>query len=560
MSTTHIDLVVTTALPYCNGDLHLGHIIEMIQADIWVRFQRLSGKTCLFLSGEDAHGTAIMLSAQQQGVSPDAFIESVYVRHRRDLSGFNIALDCFYTTHSPENQALSDTFFHRLSGKGDIEQKPIQQAYDISKGLFLPDRFIKGICPRCGAEDQYGDNCEVCGATYTSKELLAPRSVLSDATPVYRSSNHYFFRLAKYQALLEKWFTEAQLQPQVINKLKEWFGTGLRAWDISRDAPYFGFLIPGTTNKYFYVWWDAPMGYMAACQHYLSQRGQGDQFDALWGKDSQAELWHFIGKDIVYFHALFWPALLHAAAFRMPTGIVAHGFLMINGYKMSKSRGRFVRASDYLSVLDPEYLRYYFATKLGSSTEDINFNTDDFVARVNADLVGKLVNIASRCASFLNKYFEGQLSSTWDDDPQAAAHFDHAVALGPTIAAAYQEREYHQVVRQVMQYADRINRYIEQVQPWVLAKQDPQHPRIQSVCTVGVNAFYQMLIYLSPILPQLMARSAAFLCIDASQLSWDSVKTPLLNRKIAAFRPLIQRIEKDKVEQLFHAFREDPPL
>jgi len=534
-------ILVTHALPYANGEIHLGHLVEAIQTDIWVRFQRMQGHDCLFICGNDAHGTAIMLAAEKQDISPETLIERVHADHTQVFQNFFIDYDNFYTTHSPENKALSIDIYEKLKANGDITTKTITQAYDPEKELFLSDRFIRGNCPKCDTEDQYGDNCEACGATYSPSELKNARSALSGATPIEKESLHYFFELGNYSELLEKWLEEGRLQEHVVNKLKEWFTEGLRAWDISRDAPYFGFEIPDAPGKYFYVWLDAPVGYMASLKN-LCDRRDDINFDEYWNPNNDTELYHFIGKDIVYFHSLFWPAMLHGAGYRMPTAIFVHGFLTINGQKMSKSRGTFITANEYTKHLNPEYLRYYYAAKLTNQVEDIDFSFEDFTARVNADLVGKYVNLASRCAGFITKKFDGKLASELHDK----ALFDETAKAGEQIAEHYENLNYNRAVREIMALADRANQYVDHHKPWALAKEDGRESEIQAICTQGLNLFRQLSIYLKPILPATAERVEAFLNIPP--MLWEDRNKPLLDHTIEKFKPLMQRIASEHTE------------
>jgi len=541
-------ILVTSALPYANGPIHLGHLVEYIQTDIWVRFQKLQGHDCIYVCADDAHGTPIMLRAQLEGISPEQLIEAVGHEHRADFADFHVGFDNYHSTHSPENRELAELVYRRHQEAGHISTRTITQAYDPEKEMFLPDRFIKGECPRCGAADQYGDSCEACGATYSPTELKNAVSAVSGATPVERESLHYFFRLADFEPMLRAWTTAGHLQPEVANKLGEWFEEGLREWDISRDAPYFGFQIPDTEDKYFYVWLDAPIGYMASFRN-LCERS-GCDFDAYWGKDSRAELYHFIGKDIIYFHALFWPAMLAGAGMRTPTAIYAHGFLTVDGQKMSKSRGTFIKARTYLDHLNPEYLRYYFAAKLGSGVDDIDLNLEDFVARVNSDLVGKVVNIASRCAGFINKRFAGQLADSCSE-PGLYADF---VAAGDAIAADYEQREYSHALRKIMALADRANQYIDANKPWVLAKQEGREAAVQDVCSVGLNLFRVLLTYLQPVLPAMARAAESFLNIEP--LTWHAVTTPLTGHTINPFQPLMTRVEQEKIDAMLNDSRD----
>jgi len=532
-------ILVTSALPYANGPLHLGHMVEQIQTDIWVRFQKLRGHECHYVCASDAHGTPIMLKAEQEGISPEALIARVQASHRDDSGGFLVGFDNFHTTHSPENRHYTELFYERLLAAGYIARRPIQQAYDPVKNLFLPDRYIKGGCPRCSAPDQYGDSCEVCGATYGPTDLKNPVSVLSGATPVTRESEHFFFRLGAFEQMLREWTTSASVQPEIANKLAEWFEQGLQDWDISRDAPYFGFEIPREPGKYFYVWLEAPIGYMASAQDYCNRTGLS--FDDFWSAGSTAELHHFIGKDIAYFHTLFWPAMLHGAGYRRPTAVHCHGFLTVNGQKMSKSRGTFIMARTYLEHLDPEYFRYYIAGKLGPAVEDIDLNLEDFVLRVNSDLVGKVVNIASRCAGFISKRFDGKLGGA---DTALVAELTSAA---DTIAAHYEQREYAKAMRVVMGLADRANQYIDQEKPWQLAKDPAQEARVQAVCSTGIELFRVLMTYLKPVLPAMAARAEDFL---QSTLTWDALAAPLGAHTVAAFSPLMNRVDMDKVNAM----------
>lgn len=543
MSDTTRKMAVTYALPYANGSLHLGHLVGLIQTDFWVRFQKMQGNHCVFVCGCDSHGTPIMISAEKMNISPEQLIEDVRTEHKRDIDGFLVDLDNYHTTHSPENKALVDTVFNRHAAKGNINKRVIKQAFDPEKNMFLPDRYIKGECPRCGAKDQYGDSCEVCGATYAPTELKNPFSTLSGAKPIEKESEHYFFKLQNYADLLHAWTRNGHLQEQVTNKLDEWFEMGLQEWDISRDAPYFGFNIPGETKKYFYVWLDAPIGYMASFQN-LCERRPDLNFNDYWNNDSKTELYHFIGKDIMYFHTLFWPALLNGADFRMPTAIFCHGFLTIDGQKMSKSRGTFIKAHTYLQHLNPEYLRYYLATKLSDRIEDLDVNFDDFTQRVNSDLIGKFVNIASRCASFINKYFEGTLSSQLDL-PELQAEF---AKTGDMIAEKFEHREFSHAIRLIMGLADRANQYIDEKKPWSAIKDPALQAEVHDVCTMGINLFRILMIYLKPILPETAKKVEAFLNI--APLCWADKDKPLLNHTVNAFQPLAQRIDKAQIEAL----------
>ena len=549
-------MLVTSALPYANGPLHLGHLVEYIQTDIWVRYQRARGHECLYVCADDAHGTPIMLRAREDGISPEALIDAMLEEHRRDFADFAISLDNFHTTHSDENRHYSEYIYRRLTEVGAIAVRTIRQAYDPEAGMFLPDRYVRGTCPRCGAEDQYGDSCEKCGATYSPMELGNPVSVISGQTPVERDSEHYFVRLSEFEARLREWIGTSErgggVQREIANKLAEWFDAGLRDWDISRDAPYFGFEIPDAPGKFFYVWLDAPIGYMASFAHLCARRPELD-FDEYWGADSQRELYHFIGKDIAYFHTLFWPAMLMGSGFRAPTAVFCHGFLSVGGEKMSKSRGTFITARSYLDHLDPEYLRYYFACKLGPGIDDLDLNLDDFVQRVNADLVGKVVNIASRCAGFITRHFEGRLAAALP----APAMYEEFVAAGERIAAAYEGRDYGRAVRGIMALSDRANRYIDAEKPWVALRDPARRDEVQAVCTMGLNLFRVLVVYLAPILPMSAARVESFLNAPVSR--WQDAARPLLGTRIEAFRTLMRRIEARQVEALVEDSRAAPP-
>ena len=544
MSTTPRNILVTSALPYANAPLHLGHMLEQAQTDIWVRFQRSRGHHCRYVCADDAHGTAIMLSAEAANRTPEEHIAAIQARHERDSAGFLIQFDHYHSTHSPENQRWSETIFERLAAGGHIAVRDITQAYDPEKGLFLADRFIKGTCPKCKAPDQYGDNCEACGATYSPADLIDPVSALSGAAPIDKDSSHLFFQLGHFEGLLTDWINSGQLQPPIANKLKEWLEAGLQDWDISRDAPYFGFEIPGYPEKYFYVWLDAPIGYMAS--HEVLCREQGDDFDAYWLPGGDTELYHFIGKDIVNFHGLFWPAMLEAAGLRQPTAVYAHGFLTVNGVKMSKSRGTFILADTYLEHLDPEYLRYYFAAKLSGGVDDIDLNLDDFVQRVNSDLIGKVVNIASRCAGFLRKKFDNQMSDTCAE-PELVQPF---IDAGDEIAALYETREFNRAMREIIALADRANQYIDDKKPWVMAKDEALESEVQAVCSVGINLFRALATYLKPVLPAMAEKSEAFL---QCSLDWTALDAPLVAHELAPFEPLLQRVDADVVTAMVEA-------
>ena len=544
MNTVPRKILVTSALPYANGSLHLGHILEQVQTDIWVRFQRSQGNHCVYVCADDAHGTAIMLSAEKASITPEEQIAKIKNEHLEDSTGFLVSFDNYDSTHSEENRHWSEYIFKKLEDAGQIVVREIVQAFDEEKGLFLSDRFIKGICPKCKAPDQYGDNCEACGATYVPADLINPESALSGSVPVNKASNHIFFQLQKFNELLTEWTQGNSLQPAIANKLNEWIEMGLQDWDISRDAPYFGFEIPGYPNKYFYVWLDAPIGYIASCQNYCERTGE--DFDSYWQKNNDSELYHFIGKDIVNFHGLFWPAMLHSAGLRMPDAIYAHGFLTVDGTKMSKSRGTFIMASTYLDHLDPEYLRYYFAAKLSSGIDDIDLNLQDFVQRVNSDLVGKVVNIASRCAGFLRKKFDNRMSDTCVE-PELLQSF---IDSGADIAKLYEAREFNRAMREIIVLADRANQYIDEKKPWIIAKKEECAQDVQDVCSVGVNLFRVLLTYLKPVLPNMAERSEDFLNIN---VDWDNLKTPLVGHTLKEFKPLLQRIDPAQVEAMIEA-------
>ena len=542
MTTTERKMLVTSALPYANGHLHLGHLVEHIQTDIWVRTHKMLGIQCISVCGDDAHGTPIMLKAEQLGMTPEALIAEIKLSHESDFKGFAIDYDCYHTTHSAENEVLSCAIYERLQAGGNIIKKTISQAFDPEKLMFLPDRYVKGTCPKCGALDQYGDSCEVCGATYAPTDLLNPVSALSGATPIEKESEHYFFDLPRYEGLLKEWTSQGHLQAEVTNKLQEWFDAGLKQWDISRDAPYFGFQIPGTVDKYFYVWLDAPIGYMASFKKYCDE--QNLSFAEFWDADSTTELYHFVGKDIVYFHALFWPAVLAASGHRTPTCVFTHGFLTVNGQKMSKSRGTFLEARTYLAHLNPEYLRYYFAAKLNGRVDDLDLNFDDFTLRINSDLVGKVVNIASRCAGFINKRFDNRLSATLHDAPL----YDDLLAAKTTVIEAYIARDYARAIRLIMDCADKVNQYIDANKPWALAKDESRLDEVHAICSMGINLFRILLTYLKPVLPNMAQASELFL--NEKPLQWASIDKPLLNHSINKFEPLMQRVEPEKIQAL----------
>jgi len=541
-------ILVTSALPYANGPIHLGHLLEYIQTDIWVRFQKSRGEQCTYVCADDAHGTAIMLRAEKEGITPEQLIERISTEHQQDFSDFLISFDNYHSTHSPENKAFSTSIYEACLEKGKIETRRITQAFDPEKQLFLADRFVIGTCPKCKAEGQYGDNCEVCSATYNPMDLINPTSAISGATPVEKESEHFFFKLSEFSDFLKEWTRSGTLQPQIANKLAEWLDSGLQEWDISRDAPYFGFEIPNQPGKYFYVWLDAPIGYMASFKN-LCDRRDDLNFDDYWKAGSDTELYHFIGKDIVNFHALFWPAMLNCADYRTPTAVHAHGFVTVNGKKMSKSRGTFIKARTYLEHLDPEYLRYYFAAKLTNTVEDLDLNLDDFAQRVNSDLVGKVVNIASRCAGFITKRFEGKLAVECDEAALLAKFID----AGDEIAALYDAREFGKAIRKIMELADLANQYIDEKAPWVVAKEEGKEAELQQICSNGINMFRQLLTYLAPVLPAMVEKSEAFLNVT---LTWDARTTLLLDHSINKFKPMMTRVDLKKIDVMVEASKE----
>ena len=540
-------ILVTSALPYANAPLHLGHMLEQVQTDIWVRFQRSRGNHCQYVCADDAHGTAIMLSAEKQGVTPEAHIGNIKALHEADSAGFYISFDNYHSTHSPENKAWSETIFKRLEANDHIAVRSVVQAYDEVKGLFLADRFIKGTCPKCKTPDQYGDNCEACGATYSPTDVIDPISALSGSTPVEKASDHLFFKLSAFQALLADWVSGEQLQTPIANKLREWIDAGLQDWDISRDAPYFGFEIPGYPEKYFYVWLDAPIGYIASHQNLCARTG--DDFESFWQPGNDTELYHFIGKDIINFHGLFWPAMLASAGLRQPTAIFAHGFLTVDGTKMSKSRGTFIMASTYLDHLDAEYLRYYFAAKLSPNVDDMDLNLEDFIQRVNSDLVGKVVNIASRCSGFLRKRFDNEISTACSEP----AFINELIGAGDSIAALYEARDFQRAMREIIALADRANQYIDEKKPWVLAKEEGRDQEVQDACSVGINCFRVLMTYLKPVLPVMGKKSEKFLGLT---LNWTDLQGPLEGHKINKFSPLIQRIDPEAVTAMVEASKQ----
>lgn len=552
--TAHImntrKILVTSALPYANGSIHLGHLVEYIQTDIWVRFQKMRGHQVSYVCADDAHGSAIMLRAEKEGITAQQLIDYVRAEHSQDFADFYIEFDNYYSTHSPENKALSESIYLQLKANGYIATRPVTQYFDPEKQMFLADRFIKGTCPRCGAEDQYGDNCEKCAATYDATELKNPRSTISGAVPVLKESMHFFFKLPEFQTMLNDWTRSGTLQDSVANKLAEWLDAGLQEWDISRDAPYFGFEIPNEPNKYFYVWLDAPIGYMASFKKLCETRPELD-FDAYWNKDSKAEVYHFIGKDIVNFHALFWPAMLEGAGYRKPTGINVHGYLTVNGSKMSKSRGTFIKGRTYLDHLQPEYLRYYYASKLTQSVDDLDLNLQDFIQKVNSDLVGKVINIASRCAGFITKGNGGVLVGD-NVAPELWQSFQTAM---PSIAESYEKRDFSKAMREIMALADQANAWIADKAPWALNKQEGKQQEVQAICSLGINLFRLLILTLKPVLPELAKKAEAFL--NCQPLCWEDYSHYLENHQLNEFKPLMTRIEQAQIDAMVDASKED---
>ena len=549
MSPKPRQIVVTSALPYANGPIHIGHMLEYVQTDIWVRFQKLRGHDCIFVCADDAHGTPIMLRAQAEGISPEELIERMHREHLQDFTDFGVAFDNYYSTHSDENRYFAETIYTRLRDAGHIRTRVISQAYDPKAEMFLPDRFIKGNCPNCGTADQYGDNCENCGATYAPTDLKNPVSVVSGETPIEKDSEQYFFKLEDFEEMLKTWTRAGHIQTEIANKMDEWLNEGLKDWDISRNAPYWGFEIPDAPGKYFYVWLDAPIGYMASFKNWCTTNGH--DFDSYWREDSTTELHHFIGKDIARFHTLFWPAMLHGAGYRKPTAVYCHGFLMVDGQKMSKSRGTFIMARTYLDHLNPEYLRYYFAAKLGPGVDDIDLNLEDFTTRVNSDLVGKLVNIASRCAGFINKRFDSKLSAELADQSLSQQY----LAASETIADYYEKREFGKAMRDIMALADKVNQYIDEKQPWVVIKDSERMSEVQDICSIGLNCFRQLVILLKPVLPKLAEQAEAFL--NVAPLTWADLGNNLSDHQINRFTPLMTRIEPVFIERMIEATKED---
>jgi methionyl-tRNA synthetase len=541
------NILVTSALPYANAPLHLGHLVEYTQTDVWVRYQRMRGHQCLYVCASDAHGTPTMLRAEAAGIPADQLVQTVAEEHRRDFDRFHISVDNYLTTHSAENRELVERIYQRLQAAGHIVSREIEQAYDEQRRMFLPDRYVRGGCPVCKKPDQYGDSCENCGATYSPMDLIDPVSVVSGTRPSVRKSEHFFFRLASFEAELRDWVT-AHIDPTLVRKLDEWFDAGLKDWDISRDAPYFGFEIPGEPGKYFYVWFDAPIGYMASFLNLCRRTGM--EFDDFWTEGRGTELYHFIGKDIVYFHTLFWPAVLSGAGYRKPSGVFVHGFLTVDGQKMSKSRGTFIMASTYAKHLNPDCLRYYFAAKLGPSPDDLDLNLEDFVARVNSDLVGKLVNIASRCAGFVHRLADGKLA----DEPGDSGVLEAFTAEADAIASDYESLSYSRAVRRIMALADRANQYIDEHKPWLLAKDPSNAARVVEICTLGLNMFRVLILYLKPVVPELAERAEKFLGVEP--LEWNDLARTLLGTRIEPFQTLLERIDPKEVEAMLQETRD----
>ena len=535
-------ILVTSALPYANGSIHLGHLVEYLQTDIWVRNQKMSGNTCYYICADDAHGTPIMLKAKEIDVKPEELIQKTYQEHVKDFEDFGIEFDNYHTTHSEENREYSEFIYNSLKDNGDIKSQEIEQFYDESAKMFLPDRYIKGICPKCGAEDQYGDACEECGATYSPTELKKPISIISDTKPSTKKTEHFFFKLSNYTDYLKKWMKRDSVQSEIQNKLEEWLKDGLADWDITRDKPYFGFNIPGYDDKYFYVWLDAPVGYIASFKNMCDKKNIN--FDEFWNHESECELYHFIGKDIAYFHALFWPAMLEASNFRSPNSIYCHGFLTVDGEKMSKSRGTFFNARTYLNHLNPEYLRYYFASRLTNTIEDIDLNLSDFQARVNSDLVGKIINIGSRCARFINKDFGNELASELNNNKL----HDNIIENKNEIIKNYEDRKYSANIRLITSLADEVNKYLDEEKPWVQIKDNNNRRHVQKVCTDGLNMFKVLAGYLKPIIPDCVDKIEKIL--QCESISWENIDNQLISKKIDKFEPIINRIDSESIESM----------
>ncbi|MBM7074274.1 methionine--tRNA ligase [Shewanella sp. 202IG2-18] len=548
MAETKRKILATYALPYANGSIHLGHMLGFIKTDIWSRYQKLRGHECHFICADDAHGTPIMLSAQKQGISPEEMIAAIQKEHEADFADFRIEFDNYHSTHSDENRELASEIYLKLKANGHIKTRTISQLFDPEKSMFLPDRFVKGTCPKCKSEEQYGDNCDACGATYSPTDLLNPKSAVSGATPVMKDSEHYFFDLPAFEEMLKEWTHSGSLQQEMANKLNEWFEQGLQQWDISRDKPYFGFEIPEAKGKYFYVWLDAPIGYMGSFKNLCDKRGDLN-FDEFWSKDSTAEVYHFIGKDIMYFHSLFWPAMLNGSGYREPTNVYTHGFVTVNGAKMSKSKGTFIKARTYLDNLDPEYLRYYYAAKLSSRIDDLDLNLEDFAQRVNSDLVGKLVNLASRTAGFIKKRFDGKLAKL--EDTSLVEQF---IAKKDVIAECYESREFGKAMREIMALADIANAYVAEMEPWKLVKAEETLEQTHQVCSNALNLFRILATYLKPVLPRLSADVEAFLKIE---LTWESLEADFSGHEINAFKVMMQRVDMDKVAKMVDDSKEN---
>ena len=548
MANSQRKILVTSALPYANGPIHLGHMLEYIQTDIWSRFQKLRGHECHYICSDDAHGTPIMLKAQQMGIEPEEMIAQVNKEHQQDFADFNIQFDNFHSTHSVENRELSSAIYLKLRDAGFIKTRTISQLFDPEKSMFLPDRFVKGTCPKCQSEDQYGDNCDNCGATYNPTDLISPKSAVSGATPIMKESEHFFFDLPAFETMLSEWTRSGAIQEEIANKLAEWFDQGLQQWDISRDAPYFGFEIPDAPGKYFYVWLDAPIGYMGSFKH-LCDRREDLNFDDFWAKDSTAEVYHFIGKDIVNFHSLFWPAMLEGAGYRKPTSVYAHGYVTVNGAKMSKSKGTFIKARTYLDNLNPEYLRYYYAAKLSNRIDDLDLNLEDFAQRVNSDLVGKLVNLASRTAGFISKRFDGKLAKVSDSTLEQTF-----LSKQEIIAQLYENREYGKAMREIMALADMANAYVADAAPWQLIKDENKQDEAHQVCSNALNLFRILVTYLKPVLPKLADDVEAFLQFP---LTWDNLNADLADHKIAKFKALMQRIDMKSIVAIIEASKDN---
>ncbi len=535
-------IIVTSALPYANGSIHLGHLVEYLQTDIWVRSQKMSGNNCVYICADDAHGTPIMLKAQELKITPEKLIEQTYNEHVKDFSDFQIEFDNYYTTHSDENQKFSEYIYSELKSKGNIISKNIKQFYDEEAKMFLPDRYIKGDCPKCGAQNQYGDSCEECGATYSSIEVKNPKSTVTGTSPVTKETEHLFFKLSTYESFLKSWISEKTTQVEIKNKLDEWLSEGLADWDITRDEPYFGFKVPDMENKYFYVWLDAPIGYIASHKNFCDKTKQ--DFDECWEKDSAYELYHFIGKDIAYFHALFWPAMLEGSGFRKPNAVFCHGFLTIDGEKMSKSRGTFFNARTYLNHLSPEYLRYYFASRLTDKIEDIDLSFDDFQSRVNSDLIGKIINIGSRCAKFINQDFNNQLSDSSHNESLIESYLSNK----NDIVKNYEDRNFSTNIRLISKLADDANKYLDDEKPWVKIKNEKDKILVQKICTDGLNLFKILIGYLKPVLPKIAKNVETMLICDS--IDWENIGNLQLSKKIEKFKPIIKRIEQESINKM----------